>query len=290
MKLKDCIYDGSSKFKIDSCPTSARMDKAERAHYEELTAQNTARMAELQDKLYAQGEEGLVVLFQAMDAGGKDSTIKRVMSGVNPQGCVVCNFKAPSHDELAHSFMWRVFKAMPPRGSIGLFNRSYYEDVLVVRVREMQKNYALPKRIKDLPSDEFFDKRLKHINNFEEYMWDSGTRIIKVFLNVGKDEQKKRFLSRIDDESKNWKFDVSDVTERKLWDEYQKVYEKTINATATKIAPWFVIPADQKWYMRYLVSELIVKVLEDMDPHYPEMPAEQKANLATYREMLMNEE
>ncbi len=286
MKLEDCIYDGKGDFKIGKCPTNAHIDKAQRAKYEELTAQNTARMAQLQDKLYAEAKEGVVVLFQAMDAAGKDSTIKRVMSGVNPQGVVVENFKQPSKEELAHSFMWRVFKAMPARGYIGLFNRSYYEDVLVVRVHNMQKGYNMPKRCTDMSDDEFFDKRLNYINLFEEYLHDNGLRVVKIFLNVGKDEQKKRFLARIDDPAKNWKFSESDIKERALWDKYQDAYEKAINATGTKQAPWYVIPADQKWYARYLVSEAIVKVLEDIDPQYPDMPSEQKAKLTAYRDAL----
>ena len=286
MKLEDCIYDGKGDFKIGKCPTNARIDKAQRAKYDELTAQNTARMAQLQDKLYAEAKEGVVVLFQAMDAAGKDSTIKRVMSGVNPQGVVVENFKQPSKEELAHSFMWRVFKAMPARGYIGLFNRSYYEDVLVVRVHNMQKGYSMPKRCTDMPDDEFFDKRLKYITLFEEYLHDNGLRVVKIFLNVGKVEQKKRFLARIDDPAKNWKFSESDIKERALWDKYQDAYEKAINATGTKQAPWYVIPADQKWYARYLVSEAIVRVLEDIDPHYPDMPDEQKAKLSSYRDVL----
>ena len=185
--------------------------------------------------------------------------------------------------------MWRVFKAIPPRGYIGLFNRSYYEDVLVVRVRNLQKGYALPERCLDMPDDEFFDKRLTHIKNFEEYMYDSGMRVVKIFLHIGKDEQKKRFLRRIDDHAKNWKFSEADMKERALWDDYQDAYEMAIDATATKHSPWFVIPADQKWYARYLVSRLIVKVLEDMDPHYPKMPEDQVARLESSREELLND-
>lgn len=290
MKAKDCIFNGNGKFKIDDCATSAYIDKEEREKYEELTAQNTARIAELQDKLYAEAKEGLVILIQAMDAAGKDSTIRHVMSGVNPQGCKVTSFKQPSKEEAAHSFMWRAFKAMPARGYIGIFNRSYYEDVLVVRVHDMQKTYAMPERCIDMPSDEFFDKRLKHINNFEEYLWDNGIRVMKIFLHVSADEQKKRFLKRIDDQSKNWKFSEADMKERALWDEYQKTYQETIDATGTKHSPWYVIPADQKWYARYLVSEAIVDVLEEIDPQYPELPAEQAANLAICKEQLLNED
>ena len=290
MKVKDCIYNGDGKFKLGDCVTSAKIDKQERPKYEELTAQNTAKIAALQDKLYAEAKEGLVILIQAMDAAGKDSTIRHVLSGVNPQGCKVTSFKQPSKEELGHSFMWRAFKAMPARGYIGVFNRSYYEDVLVVRVHDMQKTYSMPSRCIDVPSDEFFGKRLEQINNFEEYLWENGFRVMKIFLHVSADEQKKRFLKRIDDQSKNWKFSESDMKERALWDEYQETYEKTIAATATKNSPWYVIPADQKWYARYLVSEAIVDVLEDIDPQYPEMPAEQVANLANCRKELTGEE
>lgn len=287
MDLKDCKYDGRGSFKIDEYDTSAHMDKKERPKYEQLMAANTARIAELQNRLYAEAKEGVVIIIQAMDAGGKDSTIRHVLSGVNPQGCKVISFKQPSKEELAHSFMWRAFRAMPERGYLGVFNRSYYEDVLVVRVHNMQKDYALPKRCVDMPADEFFGKRLTHINNFEEYLWDSGVRIIKIFLHVSKDEQKKRFLSRIDDEAKNWKFSEADVSERKLWDKYQGVYEETIAKTGSKHCPWYVIPADQKWYARYLVSELIKDVLEDINPQFPQMPAEQVEKLAVYREQLL---
>ena len=283
ISLKDCTYKGDGAFKIKDYKTSAKMDKAERKKYEKLTARNTAKIAELQDRLYAEAREGVVILIQAMDAAGKDSTIKHVMSGVNPQGCVVHSFKQPSHEELAHSFLWRAMAHMPQRGYLGVFNRSYYEDVLVVRVHDMQKGYAMPKRCIDMDSGKFFEKRYRQISDFEEYLWDNGYRVVKIFLHEGKDEQAKRFMARIDDEAKNWKFSESDMKERALWDEYQKAYEKAIDGTASKHAPWYVIPADQKWFARYLVSEAILAVLKDIDPHYPEMPAEQKANLAACR-------
>ena len=286
VKLKDCVYSGGEKFKISDHPTSAKVDKSEKEKYVQLTAENTAKMAVLQDKLYAEAKEGVVILIQAMDAAGKDSTIKHVLSGVNPQGCVVHSFKQPSHEELGHSFLWRAMTHMPQRGYLGVFNRSYYEDVLVVRVHDMQRSYSMPDRCIDMDSDKFFDKRYEQISNFEEYLWDNGYRVVKIFLNEGKDEQAKRFLARIDDESKNWKFSESDMKERALWDDYQDAYEKAIGATASKHAPWYVIPADQKWFARYLVSEAIVSVLEDIDPQYPEMPAEQKANLASCKAQL----
>ena len=245
------------------------------------------RMAELQDKLYAEGREGVLILFQAMDAAGKDSAIKHVMSGINPQGCLVHSFKRPSQEELGHSYLWRAFQHMPPRGYIGVFNRSYYEDVLVVRVHEMQKGYAMPSRCVDMGTDEFFTKRYRQISDFEEHLWEEGYRVIKLFLNESKDEQAKRFLSRIDDEDKNWKFSEADMRERALWDDYQRAYELAIQNTASKNAPWYVIPADQKWFARYLISEAIVGVLEDINPQYPDMPEEQGARLASYREQLV---
>ena len=285
-KLEECVYRGEGKFCISDYPTSVEVDKGEKERYVKLTEENTAKMAELQDKLYAEAKEGVVILIQAMDAAGKDSTIKHVMSGVNPQGCVVHSFKQPSHEELAHSFLWRAMMHMPQRGYLGVFNRSYYEDVLVVRVHDLQRGYAMPSRCIDMDSDKFFEKRYRQISDFEEYLWDNGYRVVKIFLNEGKEEQAKRFLARIEDESKNWKFSEADMKERALWDEYQKAYEKAIGSTASKHAPWYVIPADQKWFARYLVSEAIVGVLKDIDPRYPQMPADQKAHLASCKQQL----
>ena len=229
----------------------------------------------------------MVILLQAMDAAGKDSTIKHIMSGVNPQGVSVTSFKSPSSEELAHDYLWRAITHLPKRGYIGLFNRSYYEDVLVVRVHDMRKGYAMPKRTLDMPEDEFFDKRFRQIRDFEEYLWENGYRVLKIFLNVGLDEQKDRFLARIDDETKNWKFSHSDMKERALWPAYMKAFEDTIDKTSTKHAPWYVIPADQKWYARYLVSEAVVDVLKACDPQYPEMPEEEKALMASCKEELL---
>ena len=179
---------------------------------------------------------------------------------------------------------------LPERGHIGLFNRSYYEDVLVVRVHSLQHGYAMPKRTIDMDEDEFFDRRYRQISDFEEYLWENGYRVLKIFLNVGLDEQKKRFLERIDDEAKNWKFSSTDVAERELWPKYMEAFEKCINKTATEHAPWYIIPADQKWFTRWLVSEAVVKVLEDCDPHYPKLPDEQKAMLEECRDKLTNED
>lgn len=280
IELKDCIYDGKGKFSLKDYKTSAKIDDDKREHYIKLTEKNTERMAELQDKLYADGKEGLVILIQAMDAAGKDSTIKHVMSGVNPQGVVVHSFKQPSKEELGHGYLWRAIQHLPQRGYIGLFNRSYYEDVLVVKVHNMQTGYAMPERCTKKNPKRFFAERYRQISDFEQYLYENGYRVVKIFLNVSPEEQKDRFLARIEDESKNWKFSASDMKERALWKDYQKAYEDAIGNTSTKENPWYIIPADQKFYARYLVSKAIVETLKKMNPKYPEMPEEQKANLA----------
>lgn len=288
-ELKDCRFDGSGRFKLGDYPTDVHVEKKLKPHFEALTEANTQRMAQLQDKLYAEGREGVVVILQAMDAAGKDSTIKHVMSGINPQGVSVASFKQPSSEELAHDFLWRAVTRLPRRGCIGLFNRSYYEDVLVVRVHDLQKTYRMPKRVLDTPKDDFFEQRYRQIRDFERYLWENGYRVLKVFLDVSRAEQRRRFLDRIDDESKNWKFSSSDVAERELWPKYMDAYEQCIDRTATREAPWYVIPADQKFYARWLVSEAMAHVLEECDPHYPELPAEQRDDLTAARTKLLAE-
>ncbi len=288
MKLEDCCYDGSKTFKLSDYPTSAKADKKRKAEYTELTAANTALMAELQEKLYADGREGVVIMLQAMDAAGKDSTIKHVMSGVNPQGCSVYSFKTPSKEELAHDYLWRAIKNLPQRGSIAIFNRSYYEDVLVVRVKNLRATYDMPKRCLEGPEDAFFDMRYRQIRNFEEYLYENGYRLLKVFLNIGLEEQKKRFLARIDEPAKNWKFSAGDLDERALWPQYMDAFEQCIAKTSTEHAPWYVIPADQKWFARWLVSEAVVKVLQDCDPQFPTLSEEELAAMAACRERLVN--
>ena len=289
MSLKDYTFDGSSKLELDKLPTNSKKEKVDKEEILEKTKENLAKMRELQDRLYADGREGLIIVLQAMDAAGKDSTIKHVMGGVNPQGVEVHSFKTPSAEELAHDFLWRLNKCIPNRGYIGIFNRSYYEDVLVVRVYEMNKTYHIADRVISQPTEEFFKKRYRHIRNYEEYLYENGYRIVKIFLNVSKEKQKERFLERLDTPSKNWKFSASDLKTRAMWDEYQKVYEKAVNETSTKENPWYVLPADQKWYTRYLVSEAIVKTLEEINPQYPEMPEEEKEKIEEYREALTNE-
>ena len=289
MSLKDYTFDGSRKLELDRLPTNSKKDNVDKEKIIEKTKENLAKMQGLQDRLYADGREGLIIVLQALDAAGKDSTIKHVMGGFNPQGVEVTSFKQPSAEELAHDFLWRLNNRIPKRGYIAIFNRSYYEDVLVVQVHEMNKGYHITERVTGQPTEQFFKKRYRHIRNYEEYLYENGYRILKIFLNVSKEKQKERFLERLDTPSKNWKFSSSDLKERALWEDYRKVTEKTVNETATEENPWYVLPADQKWYTRYLVSEAIVKTLEDMDPQYPEMPPEEKEKLGEYRDMLLKE-
>ncbi|HEY4756739.1 MAG TPA: polyphosphate kinase 2 family protein, partial [Ignavibacteriaceae bacterium] len=248
--------------------------------------ENIERMQELQYQLYASDKYSLLFIFQAMDAAGKDSTIKHVMSGLNPQGTQVFSFKKPSDEELDHGYLWRISKALPERGRIGIFNRSHYEEVLVVRVHDLIKYQKLPEEV---TTNDIWQKRYEQINNFEKYLYENGTIILKFFLHVSKEEQKKRFLERIEDKSKNWKFAEADLKEREYWNDYQKCYQEAISATSKDYAPWFVIPADKKWFTRLLVSEIIVKKLESLNLKYPELGKEQLDSLENCKQQLLSE-
>ena len=252
-----------------------------------ISPENQEKIFALQDKLYADAKEGLIIILQARDAAGKDSTIRHVMGGINPQGVQVFSYKQPSKDELAHDYLWRCVTNLPKRGMIAIFNRSYYEDVLVVKVHELYKGYHMAKRC--LNPDTIIENRYRQIRHFEEYLYDNSYRVVKILLNVSKEKQKQRFLERIDLPEKNWKFSQSDMAERALWDQYDDAYERAVNATATKENPWYVIPADQKWYSRYLVSEIILDVLQKIDPQYPTLSQEEAEKLPQYKEMLQNE-
>ena len=244
-------------------------------------------LAEEQNKLYAQDRWGVLLVFQAMDAAGKDSTIKHVMSGVNPQGVQVYSFKQPSPEELDHDYLWRSMKCVPERGRIGIFNRSYYEEVLVVRVhQELLARQKLPPK---LVGKGIWRDRLEDIASFERYLARNGIAVVKFFLNVSKKEQKKRFLERLDKPDKNWKFSAADVVERQYWNKYQEAYEDAIRATASKAAPWFVVPADNKWFTRLVVAAAIVSTLEKLELQYPKVSDAQKKELAAARAKLMRE-
>ena len=278
-------------FRISKAKTRVKKLYGSDLHYEELIAQFRLEIDDLQQKMYAQDRQGLLLIFQAMDAAGKDSTIKHVMSGVNTQGVESHAFKRPTDDELNHDFLWRTTRVMPPRGRIGIFNRSYYEEVLVCRVHP-----EIVTRIQRLPAkttrnlDKLFKDRLTDIRNFEAYCDRNGIRIVKFFLNVSKEEQKKRFLARIDTPSKNWKFEEGDVRERGHWDEYLAAYQEAIRTTATDECPWYVVPADDKKNMRLIVSAAVLHEMQGMKLRYPRLPAGQLAQLAAARELLMAED
>jgi len=275
-RLKD--YDPGDTHQLHS------EDKPE---VKEWLEQSVALLSEMQDMLYAQSNWGLLLIFQALDAAGKDGTIKHVMSGVNPQGVEVFSFKAPSSEEIAHDFMWRTNRRLPARGKIGIFNRSYYEEVLVVRVHpELLEKQKIPKELRE---KHVWRSRCEDITAFERYLTRNGIAIRKVFLNISKKEQKRRFLERLENPEKNWKFSAADVQEREYWDDYQSAYEKMIQNTASKHAPWVVVPADNKWFTRLLVVATIVEALSGMDLEYPKVSEEQRAALKSARKQLEKE-
>ena len=247
------------------------------------------KLRELQERLYADSGKSLLVVLQAMDAAGKDSLIEHVFGGVNPQGCEVTSFKSPSHKEYAHDFLWRHYIALPEKGKIGIFNRSHYESVLVCKVHP---EYNLNEKVWDSVSDfdeKFWEERYESIRNFEKHLANNGTTIIKIFLNISKKEQKKRFLDRIDEQEKNWKFSMGDLPERALWDEYMNAYEKAINETSKDHAPWFVIPGDDKWFARVAAIQIIIDALEGMNLKFPKLSAEDQKELEGARKQLENE-
>jgi PPK2 family polyphosphate:nucleotide phosphotransferase len=259
--------DGSDEFHLKSHRANEKggLDK-DGAH--KIIDTNRGRMRELQEKLYAQDRWSVLLIFQGMDAAGKDSAIENVMSGINPQGCEVFSFKQPSTKELDHDFMWRTSKSLPERGRIGIFNRSYYEELLVVRVHpEILAKQRIPPQ---LVTRSIWRERFEDVAAFEKYLARNGTIVLKFFLNVSKDEQRKRFLSRLDEPSKNWKFSLADVAERALWDKYQAAYQDVLRHTSAKHAPWFVVPADHKWFARVVISSAIVSAMEKLDLRFPE--------------------
>lgn len=267
MSLEKYCYDGKKEFKIKDFNTSDDGEFEDRSEALEEFINNLREINTYQQKLYAERKEGLIFVFQAMDAAGKDGVIRTVFSTLTPHGVREYCFKTPSTEELNHDFLWRFWNALPARGNISIFNRSYYEDVLIGKVHKLYKNQILPKRITE---GNIIKMRYDQINDYENYLYNTGTRVIKIFLNVSKDEQAKRFISRIDTPKKNWKISVGDIEERKYWDDYMDAFEKMINVTSTKECPWYVVPADHKWYARLVVSRIVLKTLKDMNPDWPD--------------------
>jgi PPK2 family polyphosphate:nucleotide phosphotransferase len=263
-------------------------DYVKKKDAKKLLQKGIEQLASYQDMLYAQDTYALLLIFQAMDAAGKDGTIKHVMSGINPQGCDVCSFKSPSSEELNHDYLWRCSKQLPERGRIGIFNRSYYEEVLVARVHpEILEAQRLPPEVR---GKDIWKRRFEAINGFERHLVENGIVVLKFFLNVSKEEQKRRFLDRIDRPEKNWKFSASDVKERAFWDAYMQAYKDVFNHTSTEWAPWHIIPADHKWFTRLAVATVIVETLKNLKLSYPTVSKEHKQTLLQAREILTEEE
>jgi len=281
-----CITDGN-KFRLKDFDPADTDEIESKKAAQSMLERSSMMLAEMQEKLYAQDVWALLVIFQGMDAAGKDGAIKHVMSGVNPQGCEVHAFKEPSKEELQHDFLWRAHKVVPSRGKIGIFNRSYYEEVLVVRVHpQLLKAEKLPE---ELITKHIWEERYEDINAFETFLTRNGVVIRKFFLHISKDEQKKRFLERLEDSKKNWKFSMDDIKERTFWDDYQEAYEEMVQNTATKRAPWYVVPADNKWYGRLVIACAIVDALNGLDLKFPDVDKEKKKELEAIKEALLKE-
>ncbi|WP_027376154.1 polyphosphate kinase 2 family protein [Kaistella palustris] len=282
-------YKVNGRFAIKDCDTEYK-GKLEKSDGKKMLKNEKDKLRELQERLYADGSKSLLIVLQAMDAAGKDSLIEHVFGGVNPQGCDVHSFKTPSSKEYAHDFLWRHYIALPEKGKIGIFNRSHYESVLVCKVHPA---YNLSEKVWDSVDDfdeEFWANRYESIRNFEKHLAENGTTIVKIFLNVSQKEQKKRFLDRINEPDKNWKFSTGDLPERALWQEYMRAYEEAINETSKSYAPWFVIPADDKWFARVAAIQIIIDALEKMNPRFPTLLDADYKGLEAAKEQLENEQ
>ena len=286
MDTKQYKIDSNRKINLKEFSTKAdkSLDKADVK--DKLMPKNLERMAQLQEKLYAENQHSLLIVLQAMDAAGKDGAIRHVMTGLNPQGTQVVSFKTPSSQENDHGYLWRINKAVPPRGEIGIFNRSHYEDVLIARVHDLVRTSQIPP---ELVTQDIWDLRYRQIRDFETYLAENGTTVIKIFLHVSKDEQRQRLLDRINEPDKNWKFSAGDIQERKFWDQYMQAYEQMLEHTSQQDAPWFVVPADNKWFARFLISQIVLETLEKIDPRIPELAEEERAKLEECRRLLEDE-
>lgn len=287
--LKDLLAKPGKKHLVSDFDSSFTGNLSKQDAKEQL-AKDIEKLSELQSMLYAQDRYSILIIFQAMDAAGKDGTIKHVMSGINPQGCQVYSFKQPSAEELDHDYLWRINRSLPERGRIGIFNRSHYEDVLIAKVHpEIILSNKLPgaETINDIDPD-FWKRRYRQINDFERYLTENGTIVLKFFLNVSKAEQKNRFMERLDDASKNWKFSSADIKERQFWEDYMNAYADVLTETSTELAPWYIIPADNKWFMRYAVGRIICDRMQQLDLHYPKLSKEGLEKLEECKKSVSN--
>ncbi len=273
------------KVKLDELPTIGKPICGSKKQYRKLLEEHVKQLSSLQRLHYASNHYALLLIFQGMDAAGKDGAIRHVMSGVNPQGCEVSSFKQPSAEELEHDFLWRTTRRLPERGRIGIFNRSYYEEVLVVRVHpKMLLSQGLSEELRD--QKDIWDERYRSINNLEHHLYHNGTRTVKIFLHLSQEEQRKRFLDRIDEPDKNWKFSLSDIHERKYWKEYMEAFEECLNATSTRHAPWYAVPADDKDNARLIVSQIVLDSLQKLKMAYPKTTAKRRLELESIRKLL----
>ena len=281
MDIKKYRVKPNKKVDLEKFSTKKDDSYSKKEVKEEILPQNLEKMFEFQERLYAENTRGILVVLQAMDAAGKDSLVKKVFTALNPAGCKVTSFKQPSTEELDHDYLWRITKATPAYGEVGIFNRSHYEDVLVTRVHNLvnKKN-----------DDDFWNKRFEDINAFEKYLDNNGIKVVKFFLHVSKDEQKERLLDRINLEEKHWKFAASDILERENWDEYHKAYEDMLEHTSTDYAPWYVVPADNKWFTRFVVSEVMLDLFEQLDPQTPKLSKEEESQLDKWKKVLLEQD
>ena len=286
VKIDKYRFAEKNSFRIDRFDTSDKGNFEDREDAISEFVENLKEINKLQQKLYAERKEGVIFIFQAMDAAGKDGVIRTVFSTLTPHGVKEYCFKVPSAEEASHDFLWRFWSALPARGHISIFNRSYYEDVLVGKVRKLYLNQNVPERVKD---SDIIKQRYGQIKDFENYLYRTGTRVVKIFLHVSKEEQARRFVSRIDSKKKNWKISANDIAERDLWDEYMEAFESMINQTSTKDSPWYVVPSDRKWYARLVVSKIVLDTLREMDPQYPELDDEELELLEELRKELIRD-
>ena len=284
MSIKKYRYTKKNSFDIKKTKTNDKGEFESREYAVDEFIENLKEINLLQQKLYAERKEGVIFIFQAMDAAGKDGCIRTVFSTLTPHGVKEYCFKTPSVEESSHDYLWRFWSALPAKGNISIFNRSYYEDVLIGKVHKLYENQIIPDRLKGV---DVIKKRYKEINDFEKYLYNNATRVVKIFLNVSKDEQAERFISRIDTPRKNWKVSEGDIKEREYWDEYQDAFETMINNTSSEISPWYVVPADHKWYARLIVSRIVLETLKEINPDFPTVDDEEMKKMKDYRESLV---